>query len=199
MQTGCCRRFGFKILNFRGDDGVNKKKDGNVDGTNKWSEYGCFCTAHQERIADGHWVGKGEPVDKIDYLCRQLWWGYKCLSRDFTACSAEIAYDWSVGKDGKPTCTNDKDTCQGDLCRLDLQFVRELKKNKNSWTKDFHLKNGFDRAGTCAPKKSSQKKPSQGKTTVTSECCGIGISRSIYKPDRQECCKDGSVRPMGSC
>lgn len=113
-----------------------------------------------------------------------------------------MAYDWSADSDGTLTCLNAKDTCQGDLCRLDIQFSGELFKIKNSWQKTLHLKNGFDRMATCAPKtspKTTNTRSTGGHTTVASECCGNGIQRSIYKPDRQECCKDGSVRRMGAC
>ena len=76
-------------------------------------------------MKEGNWVGKGEPVDRIDYLCRQLWWGYKCLSRDFTGCSSEIAYNWFL-VDQELQCIDKKGTCAGDLCRLELQFATEL-------------------------------------------------------------------------
>ena len=192
---------------------MNKRKDGNVSGLNKWSEYGCFCNPHHERIENSSWSGKGEPVDRIDYMCRQLWWGYRCIQRDYTACTAEEAYSWTF-EAGKIRCLETEGSCRGDLCRLDALYALEISTMKKRWKAENHVQNGFDRSLHCLPatvrnaRIQKEKLPGQGgevgqeestKTTRPGQCCGSGLQRVIFKPDRAECCRDGLVRPLGNC
>ena len=51
------------------------------------------------------WLGKGEPVDDIDFACRHLFWGYKCLTKDYGEnCDSSKSYNWAVDNAGGVKC-----------------------------------------------------------------------------------------------
>jgi hypothetical protein len=71
----------------------------------KFSKYGCYCNPKEAEINDDIWVGKGQHVDEIDGLCRQLFLSYKCLSKDFDSrCTSVKSYSWKVGRGGNIVC-----------------------------------------------------------------------------------------------
>lgn len=173
---------------------------------NKYASYGCYCSPHQEQMSDGNWVGKGEPVDEIDATCKQLWYGYKCLTKDYgDECDSSKSYNWEITDQGELKCLEKKGTCKGDLCRLDLEFTTKIQSLADTWLSDFHLDYGFDREtdckGTTNSYDNSSKNPSPRppKPTVETECCGKGLKRHIFNPERLQCCKDGTTKSIGSC
>ena len=92
-----------------------------------------------------------------------------------------------------------------------------------SFDESYSVKNGFDREARCvakAPKdagldarmKSTGNKAQKAAAAET-ECCGFGLSRTIFKVfelffhiltyslkvDNQVCCDGDTVKPIGSC
>lgn len=116
-----------------------------------------------------------------------------------------MTYNWELSPEGI-SCLDPEKTCQGDLCRLDLAFATEISRIKREWKARNHVKNGFDKKSTCLPAvkgfrsmDGAKKSENSPKIMVQSQCCGQGLTRSLFKPDRKECCKDGSVRDFGTC
>lgn len=168
---------------------------------NKFTLYGCYCSPHHDQMKDGLWLGKGTPVDDIDNACKNLWSGYKCLRNDYgDTCDNSRIYNWQL-KDGKPACVDKKSTCLGDLCRLDLEFVEYLNGVSHLWNPDYHLDYGFDRFKVCGgdSNNNSSQKPEKYNGMKEGKCCGKGLKRHTYNPEKLECCKNGSTKPFGSC
>ena len=106
------------------------------------------------------------------------------------------------------------------LSRLIRQSLRNQEfhsKLQDSYNKNYHKKNGFDRRESCK-KRPSTKFPKENNNkvskTIPRECCGKvmiqifntdsslklkGFDRTIFKPVYQECCNDGTVRDIGEC
>ena len=81
----------------------NGEATNSVPQSERYINYGCYCTPTSTK--DENWVGTGEPVDDIDRLCRDLFYGYNCLKNDHTAkCSSKSTYDWDVDSSGLPKC-----------------------------------------------------------------------------------------------
>merc|ERR1712050_485452 len=141
-------------------------------------------------------------------MCQQLFFGYQCLRQDFKNCDATKSYNWKVAKNGSVTCLDKAGTCEGDLCRLDIEYSTNMFKLKKQWKAMFHAQNGFDRVSTCkgsgAPSGgggggSSNTDRSLQNTAVRTACCGLGLKRHIFNKDRMDCCEDGESRPTGTC
>jgi hypothetical protein len=191
-----------RVLNFKtmvshclGNDGKNKKNDQNVE---KYCDYGCYCLPLGDK---DNWVGAGEPVDEIDELCHQLWQCYKCLQlENDKRCNGRSNYDWTLNG-SKAKCLNPKRSCDGQVCQCDITFATRLAAIQDTYKKEYHRKNGFDRRQTCK-KRPSKKYPDENNKVgkaVPRECCGKGFDRTIFKPIYQECCNDGTVRDIGEC
>lgn len=109
------------------------------------------------------------------------------------------------------TLGNNAGTCGGDVCRLDMSFASSLMDLDNSWNAEFHKQNGFNRKKQCgtagarssleSSKENKSKDANDSNTSNDSKytCCGKGLGRHLYRPDRLECCKNGSTRPLGTC
>ena len=70
-----------------------------------FARYGCYCSPHEAQMADGSWVGKGDPVDQIDEACRHLLFAYKCLTNDYgNKCDSSKPYDWQIQDNGGVYC-----------------------------------------------------------------------------------------------
>lgn len=180
---------------------------GGVSNKDKFLGYGCYCSPTEMHMSDGNWVGTGTPVDAIDEMCQKLFYGYQCLKQDYQACDATNSYNWKVAKNGSVTCLDKAGSCEGDLCRIDIEFSTNLFKLKKQWQPMFHSKNGFDRVETCqgsgAPSSgatdSSKTDRSLQDIELRTSCCGVGLGRHIFNKDRMECCEDGQSRPRGTC
>ena len=79
--------------------------DNRVRGDERFINYGCYCTPSESHFNSEHWYGTGEPVDEIDSVCRNLFFGYQCLKNDHgQMCDSARSYEWKVGDNGQPTC-----------------------------------------------------------------------------------------------
>jgi len=65
---------------------------------------------------------------------------------------------------------------------------------------------GFNRKKQCSTTKKSSPDEEQPAKAENGEkglkiefCCGSELSRHPFKPDRFECCEDGSSKPIGLC
>lgn len=48
---------------------------------------------------------KGIPLDPIDAVCQQLFFGYQCLNYDYENCDSSQPIHFTYGPDGKPDCS----------------------------------------------------------------------------------------------
>ena len=46
---------------------------------------------------------------------------------------------------------DDEDTCEGNLCRLDVEFAAAISSLAGSWDAHLEARNGFDRVAECVP------------------------------------------------
>jgi hypothetical protein len=102
--------------------------------------------------------------------------------------------------------------CGRDLCECDVDFAKEITEVKDTWNEKYTQRGGFDRAAQCqhveGPDMRMGKpgmpaispRPQVGnKETVVKNCCGRGLQVSLFNPERQECCKDGTTKHIGTC
>lgn len=176
---------------------------GKVSDDERYINYGCYCGGG----------GVGEPVDEIDSLCRNLFFGYQCLKKDHDECDSTRSYEWRVDETGQPKCVSDVGTCEGDVCRLDIGFSNQLYKLKKSWKAPYHANNGFNRLESCkstdtrthssgsiSDKTEQSENEGNGAVTVSkTSCCGVGLDRHMFRIDHLECCMDGSTKQIGMC
>lgn len=185
----------------------------------KFMNYGCYCTPSG---AGGN--ERGEPVDQIDALCRQLYNAYHCLKKDYEQCDPKVPYNWEISDEGKPVCSDNVGTCSGDVCRLDMSFTSQLVGMDHTWAGEFHALNGFDREKSCeqgSVKKSKNISSNDARVLLEdisgvqmndiggdammeinlskTACCGEGMKRHLFRLDHLECCADGSTRQFGTC
>jgi len=181
-------------------------------GVNKFSDYGCYCLPLDN--GSDKFEGKGRPVDEIDELCMSLWNCHRCAKVDQGRhCDGQNNYDWYAKVTGKIKCGGKdyNDTCQGQICQCDMEFANRLRmlgKNlSQKYSPEYHKEGGFSRNKRCVgpnDKRSTTgnktgKDPIEKARPVSAECCGTGISRSPFKPERFECCADGRIAIIGEC
>lgn len=191
----------YKTSNGRYDSGIDLMA---------LSGYGCYGTPHDRRSEE--WVGKGKPVDLIDQLNLKLMRCYKCLTKDNgETCTGDSPYRATTRK-GSINCKDNEGTCERITCDCDKEFSSELNKIQAVYNSQYLIKNGFDRVAECVPqtqRNAAVGSDSKSSTSITSnneektisdtQCCGYGINRMPFKLDRQICCDDGSVKPIGQC
>ncbi|CAG5109402.1 Oidioi.mRNA.OKI2018_I69.chr2.g3947.t1.cds [Oikopleura dioica] len=99
------------------------------------------------------YVGRGEPVDEIDALCRDLWSCYKCAKIDSTEkhCKHSMTYEWYQKINGNVKCgdSSHNTQCQNDLCECDANFARRLVSVQDEIRNEFKVSNGFKREDRC--------------------------------------------------
>ena len=91
----------------------------------------------------------------------------------------------------KTPLANPQDSCRGELCRCEKDFVSEISKIKKTWTKKYHVDHGFDRKKECLKRGVQEKQEKQ--------CCGKRLDYRLFNPNRQECCSDDTVATIGTC
>lgn len=213
------------MLNFKSllSEVLGKSIDANDDddGADKFCDYGCYCV-HLD-FSKSEWIGKGKPVDEIDKLCLDLSNCYKCAKYDQGKhCDGQNNYDWYTKVNGKIKCgtwdieirlkisnklktsivgdTDHNDSCQSQVCDCDLQFANGLRMITATYSRSFHKEGGFDRKTNCQPAHGGEKHPGQARPNAEpTECCGVGIQRSPFKPNKSECCADGRIESIGEC
>ena len=63
------------------------------------NQYGCWCYFEQETF-----LGKGQPKDKIDQLCKDLHFGYECIMLDSLDEDSEHTHNDPISDQGKAPC-----------------------------------------------------------------------------------------------
>jgi len=204
-----------ELIEFRHD----KKKGGNFrttrqnsnDGEDMLLNYGCYCLPSQMHSPDGNWLGKGTPVDEVDALCHDIFRSYNCLKKDFpeSKCDSTVPYNYKLDKRGVPFCTDPEDTCEGTVCRLEIEFMTQFVKVADVWSQENHASGGFDRETQCISVKTDrqiEEEKSRGtsrrdksKVISDSQCCGVGIKRHPYQILKFECCPNGETKLPGAC
>ena len=96
---------------------------------------------------------------------------------------------------------DDPDSCAGELCKCDLDFALQLSAVSDQWDKAHSSEFGFDRTRACAPKKLAKKLKATvvGDKGSDRQCCGRALNSLLYNASRMDCCKDGSIRSIGTC
>ena len=103
-----------------------------------------------------------------------------------------------------------EDTCSGRVCRIDLEFSKEINLFSENWNSNLEARNGFNRRSEClpfsvvrAPETGNESLLRSGTGTGSDktprECCGSMLQQTMYRPDIFECCSDGTVNKIGSC
>ena len=127
------------------------------------------------------------------------------VSKDFHRCSIVVKLTLYLKVDPE-------NTCAGEICRLDKAFAEELNEIYE-WSQDLEVSSGFKRDDTCvsssAHLRSLMRKEDTKETTIEhviteqehdkAQCCGQKLNRILFKPDKFDCCKDGSVARLGQC
>ncbi|CAG5102809.1 Oidioi.mRNA.OKI2018_I69.chr1.g477.t1.cds [Oikopleura dioica] len=201
----------FRMEKKKGVD-FRKPRQSASDGEDMLLNYGCFCLPSQMHSPDGNWLGKGSPVDEVDSLCHDIFRSYNCLKKDFpeSKCDSTIPYNYKLDKRGVPFCTDPEDTCEGTVCRLEIEFMTQFVKVADKWSQANHISGGFDRQSQCLGNMSErqiEEAKSEGqsgrreKSKVFSEtqCCGNGIKRHPYQIHKFECCPNGQTKLPGTC
>jgi len=178
-------------------------------------EYGCWCYFYE------YGRGKGEPVDVIDELCKQLQFGYECAIRDGedegSFCTPwEVAYNSAVGGSGLTIAeecaqNNPSDLCATRACTVEGNFVAHLLDLFVSgvYTNGIYKHDyGFDPDVSCAVGNSRVNAFDQDHNQYIS-CCGYYPDRKPFNTaqgdraccfDRtystlvSNCCPDGRVK-----
>ncbi|CAG5090525.1 Oidioi.mRNA.OKI2018_I69.PAR.g12636.t1.cds [Oikopleura dioica] len=179
----------------------------------KLKYYGCYCLPSELYHKDFQWhdtIGKGKPVDAIDRVCQKLINCYKCIHKTYHDCPSQSPYSLHGA------CSENDTGCGRDLCECDTDFAKEIAEVEDTWNEEYTQRGGFDRSTQCAPhhedshpdamdliragQKETSPRPAVGaKEPVVKNCCGKGLQVNLFNPERQECCKDGSTKAIGTC
>ena len=113
-----------------------------------------------------------------------------------------VSYNWSrVGQNKDMIeCTNRQNSCQRATCECDKLFAESLLFVKNSFKRKHHLfwsrgtsEGQFDVERRCKPAGDSD-------ASTNRTCCRDPNGPAIlFNSAKQECCKDFSVKPIGTC
>jgi len=176
--------------------------------------YGCHCNLS----GSGH----GKAQDEIDSACSRNNGCRKCAQMDFN-CSWNSAYfvnGWQQGSENGIVCVDQPGSCQRALCECDLQLVKDLVSESNTWSKKNHQFYGFDLDDGCkadsagmAGRSLNGKSSSGNDQSKNESCCGIYPNRfpyatgqgreccndKTYNTHHMECCRGNELVPIGSC
>lgn len=178
--------------------------------------YGCHCNLS----GSGH----GKAQDEIDSACSRNNGCRKCAQMDFNCSwnSAYIVNGWQQGSENGIVCVDQPGSCQRALCECDLQLVKDLVTESNTWSKKNHAYYGFDIENGCKSETSGMAGRSlNGKSNGNSgndqskneSCCGVYPNRfpyatgqgreccndKTYNTHHMECCRGNELVPIGSC
>lgn len=180
----------------------------NIDG------YGCWCYLHGNPL--GH--GRGQTVNEIDTLCRQLQEGYICVQDDLDRIGKECipsdtVYQSGIGANSFQTNSeelliqacktkNPMDECKQRVCIVEGAFVTKILDvffHGAPFDASFKHSMGFDPEESCQV---------QVGGVGERECCGDYPNRSPYRSmngnrdccngktfstERYSCCRDGTI------
>ena len=86
----------------------------------------------------------------------------------------------------------DLGSCHRDICECDRIFANDLSDSIDNWLDEYSHDAGFDTA-TCV---------GNGRLRGVKKCCqnqGQTSNWVMYNQNRNECCNDGNIAPVGEC
>lgn len=158
----------------------------------KYWAYGCNCLILGDRPMSE--MGKGKPVDELDFACREYKQCQKCARMEFgDECIGErVRYSWKKTGDNV-VCTDNPGTCKRNLCECDLDYAKKIPSTIGVFNPDYHLfytTIGWEPESNCE----------RGGVESKPECCGTDEGpMKIFNSLQKECCFDGSVKRIGMC
>ena len=85
---------------------------------------------------------------------------FRCLGKDFgkdAQCEGDHPYRSKYKKDVGYVCQEKEKSCQGQLCRCDIEYIQSVLSIKNQFNPENHIDFGFDRMKSCKGKTESSK------------------------------------------
>lgn len=158
----------------------------------KYWAYGCNCLILGDRPMSE--MGKGKPVDDLDFICRDYKSCQRCARMEFGKdCIGEmVKYNWK-SINGEVVCTDDAGTCKRNLCECDLDYAKKIPGVINVFDNNYHL---FWSTNGWKPETDCKRTPG----TSQPECCQVNDGPfKIFNTLKQECCQDGSIKRIGFC
>jgi len=187
-------------------------------------DYGCWCYFSD----DDHEKARGDPVSKMDRICKKLHQGYTCASFDG---EEEIsAGTRAVGDECLPwkqsyvpfiphTSAGTKEeecaslnallgTCAINTCIIEAQFAEDFvqfiasteNKRRGIKVKEFTHSMDFDHAAYLAETNAKNSNNGNGGNGPVDSCCGSYPNRFPYASGRKECCNGRTYSPtMQTC
>ena len=158
--------------------------------------YGCWCN-----FGENYFLGRGQPVDLNDQLCKQLHDGYACAvidSEQEPSQENDVCEPWKIeykavsifSNDPNSDCkaANKDNTCAANACTVETYFQQQVISNLFAEIEidvnSFGHSKGFDSREGCPI--------NQGVKSESRECCGEYPIRFPYKSlDGARACCDG--------
>jgi len=158
--------------------------------------YGCNCFHLGDRpMSEG--LGN-HVVDELDNTCKSYKECLKCATMTYgDTCVPELKrYKFTLSSNSLQ-CRNRAGSCERALCECDHMLARTHVTASEKWDIQYHtFWGGWDYQQSCEHPKSP------GLRSMQKGCCNNQKSTSyfsLYAIDRQECCQDGEVAPIGGC
>ena len=153
-------------------------------------------------------MGKGQPVDVRDSICKAHKECLHCTSkqyganRDDSCLSDNVSYMYMYDTlKAEVYCTNDADTCERATCECDVAFAKALLAVKHVYDEKYHHYYGnFDATENCLSGSGPAGPGSAGPGSADKKCCNNAdksTSFKLYNSNNQKCCSDGSIKHFG--
>lgn len=179
--------------------------DQSITNITKYWSYGCWCFQMGDNPMQ---LGKGQPADPVDLLCKNQKTCYRCAHKDEKeaggeAClPEETSYKFEASHDpvtGQPVvkCLNKKGSCRRNICECDNEFGKKLQaaSASNQWNVENSQYGGFDQRQKCLARIGG----GGGMGGINNEqCCGEYPNRFTFNGNKNQCC-EGKVVDNGSC
>lgn len=188
----------------------NANELGSIGAFRMAAGYGCWCYFGDQHLLR---LAKGEPVDDMDTLCKQLHNNYECLifdTEDDTDPDA-TCYGWqedhSVGFLATDTSTDEElvagcasvnaDSCKAHACAIEATFVRDfgilMLTDYTPIEEGFHYSENGGVLETNAAYDGFRKNNCwgvPGQANPNPNCCGSFPNRLIYNAQVRGCCNN---------
>jgi len=188
----------------------------------KYLQYGCYCFPQRDAQL---FVGRGDPVDEVDKVCKAFQTCYRCVGIDYGQedCINSLGYEFE-GKENKKTgertlqCKDAKRSeeskCSNAQCECDKALAEGLAQMEIMWNpNNSAMYGGFMMETSCKRVERSVTE----RDSVDVRCCGYYPKRSpyafmsknkgqrnccgekTYDPNVLECCPGDKLQSLGTC